>query len=168
MKYRLMTVIFLYIGLSTLFTLTVNANSSWHWVTTSPKNILPFAVLLTLLIEVLGIVKFNQISNIKIVFTVVCLANVLSFIAPYLERAYRFIPTSGGFSITAAFSKGPYYMVLLGYLILTLVIEIPVVYFFLRKLVQNRKKLIAALVALNVLTTAMVAVTERVICIGQW
>ena len=96
------------------------------------------------------------------------LANLLSFIAPYLERAYRFIPTSGGFSISAAFNKGPYYMILFGYLALTVIVELPVVYLMLRKESLNKKNLLLSILLSNIVTTLLVAVIERVLCTGRW
>lgn len=150
------------------FTITVNANSSWHWVTTSPKTILPIAIIITLLIETFGVLKMNCITNAKRVFLIICLANILSFVSPYIERAYRFIPTSGGFSISAAFNKGPYYIVLAGYLMLTLIIEIPVVYLLLKKYVKSKKRLISSILCTNIITTILVAIGERILCIGRW
>ena len=150
------------------FGMTAYANSSWHWVTVSPMAAFPVAVVLTLLIETAGISKFNHIRNTKKVFVIVAIANMASFAVPYLERAYRFIPTSGGYSITAAFDKGPYYMVLSGYLLLTLIIEMPIVFLLLRKGAANEKRLAVTILTVNVMTTAVVAVLERVICRGRW
>lgn len=146
----------------------IYANSSWHWVTASPMKVLPFAVVFTILIETASTVKSGRVSNSKKAFGIVCLANLMSFIAPYLERAYRFMPTSGYFSIFAAFNKGPYYMILAGYLMLTIAVELPIVYFLLRKDSVNRKNLLISILLSNIVTTLLVAVCERIICIGQW
>lgn len=151
-----------------LFPSLVYANSSWHWVTTSPMAVLPFAVVFTLLIETLFVVKLGKVADYKKAFIIIGLANFLSFLAPYFERAYRFIPTSGGFSLSAAFQKGPYYMILTGYLLLTVIVELPVVFLLLRKYCTNIKKLIIAIVLSNVLTTILVAVLERLLCVGRW
>lgn len=144
------------------------ANSSWHWVTTSPMTVLPFAVVFTLLIETASVVKFGKVSDTIKVLKVVSLANVMSFIAPYLERAYRFRRVLGGFSLSAAFDKGPYYIILSGYLLLTIVVELPIVYYLLSKETVNKKQLAGAIVLSNVITTLLVAVLERMICIGRW
>ncbi|MDD2480685.1 MAG: hypothetical protein PHC44_08665 [Lutispora sp.] len=151
-----------------LLSSAVYANSSWHWVTISPLTVLPFAVIFTLLIETILVVKLGKVSNNKKTFAIVSLANLLSFLAPYLERAYRFIPTSGGYSILAAFDKGPYYMILGGYLFLTITVELPIVYFLLRKESLNKKRLIVAILSSNILTTLLVAICERMICMGRW
>ncbi len=151
-----------------LFPAASYANSSWHWVTTSPMTVFPFAVILTLLIETFAMVKYGKVSNTKKSILVVGLANLLSFLAPYLERAYRFIPTSGGFSIFAAFNKGPYYMVLSGFLLLTVVIEFPLVYFLLKDHTTSKKSLFVSVLLSNIATTVIVAGLERLICIGRW
>lgn len=147
---------------------TTYANSSWHWVTTSPMNVLPFAVIFTLFIETISVVKLGKVANTKKAFLVVSLANLMSFLAPYLERAYRFRRVVGGFSLSAAFDKGPYYMVLGGYLFLTIIVELPIVHYLLGKEATNKKRFIGAVVASNIVTTLLVAVLERFICIGRW
>ena len=151
-----------------LYPSAVYANSSWHWLTVSPMLLLPFAILFTLLIETVAVVRFGKVANPKKVILIVSLGNLLSFVAPYLERAYRFIPTSGGFSLLAAFNKGPYYMILFGYLVLTLLVELPVVYLLLRKDTSRQKDLIKAILLSNIATTLLVAVLERIICVGNW
>lgn len=145
------------------------ANSSWHWVTTSPMKILPFAVISTLLIETVSVVRFGNVANTRKALKIVSLANVISFIAPYAERAYRFSAVSRGISLLfAVFDKGPYYMILSGYLLLTVVVELPVVYYFLSKETVNKKRLTQAIVLSNVITTLSIAVLERIICKGRW
>jgi hypothetical protein len=151
-----------------LFPSIVHANSSWHWLTASPMKVLPFAVVFTMLIETASVIKFGRVSNSRKAFYIICLANIMSFIAPYLERAYRFIPTSGGLSIFAAFNKGPFYMILAGYLILTIAVELPIVYFLLKKESANRKNLLISILLSNTVTTLLVAVCERIICVGRW
>ena len=168
MKYKIILIAICINIFLILFPSSVYANSSWHWVTVSPMVILPFAVIFTLFIETASVVKFGKVPNSKKVFLIVSLANLLSFIAPYLIRAYRFIPTSGGFSIMAAFNKGPYYMILSGYLILTIIVELPVVYRMLKKETSSKKSLITAILLSNIVTTLLVAVLERVICVGRW
>lgn len=148
--------------------LALYANSSWHWLTASPLKVFPFAVVLTLLIETISVVKLGKVTDSKKALLTVSCANLFSFLAPYIERAYRFIPTSGGFSILAAFNKGPFYIVLAGYLLLTILVELPIVYFLLRKNTGDKKSLIISILLSNTLTTILVAVCERLICIGRW
>lgn len=167
-KYGIRTSILLVPIVVFCFPAAVYANSSWHWVTASPMTLFPFAVLLTLFLETMAIAKFGRVKNPKKVFLVVAAANLLSFLAPYIERAYRFIPTSGGFRLWSAFEKGPYYMVLSGYLLLTVIIELPVVYLLLRKESGSRKWLAGSILVSNIVTTLAVAIIERLACIGSW
>lgn len=151
-----------------MFPTVSNANSSWHWVTASPLKVLPFAILFTLIIETSAIVMIGKVADIKKSFIVVGLANLFSFLAPYIFRAYRFIPTSGGFDLLAAFNKGPYYIVLTGFLVLTLIVELPIVYLMLKKETNKKPSLAITILASNIITTLLVAVCERQICIGRW
>ncbi len=144
------------------------ANSSWHWVTISPLKILPIAIITTLLFEAVVIAKLGKISDYNKTFLIVSFANLFSFLFPYLIRAYRFIPTSGGFDLLAAFNKGPYYMVLTGYLVLTILVELPIVYLLLKKVAKSRLMLIISIVSSNIITTLLVAFFERQICKGVW
>jgi hypothetical protein len=150
-----------------LIPVTAYANSSWHWITVSPMKILPFVIILTLIVEIASVYLVGKVKNFRRIFYVVALANLFSYLAPYIERAYRFIPT-GGFSISSAFNKGPFYIVRLGYLILTIVIELPIAYWLLRKQTDNQKMLAISIIGSNILTTVAVAIVERIVCIGQW
>jgi len=153
-----------------LYTIAASANSSWHWVTYSPKKILPYAVLFTLLIETVGIMKIGKINELKKTITVIAIANIVSFIFPYIERAIRFRAVAGGFiyAWSKAFDSGPYYLIMLGYFVLTLVIEMPVVYYLLREHSRNKKHLLYAIVSCNLITTIGVFIIERLVSHGQW
>ncbi len=164
---------FMFYGLLSLLTIypaIIYANSSWHWVTRSPKKVLPIAVFLTLVLETIGIATYNKIKNKGKVLFIVTIANIVSFILPYVERAYRHMPTSGTWfwAWHSAFDSGPYYMVLFGFLFLTLIAEIPIVYYYLGKKVDNKKKLLYSIISVNIVTTLIVAVLERLLCRGQW
>lgn len=149
-----------------LFQATAYANSSWHWVTMSPLSVLPICIIVTLLIEAYSIVKINEIKYIKKVFAIVCVANLLSFVVPIIDRGLKYYPIKG--SITRAIEGGPYYIVLTGYLILTLIIEIPVVFILLKSSVKSKKKLFITVLCANIITTILVAIIERTVCVGQW
>lgn len=146
----------------------VHANSSWHWVTTSPMTLLPLAVILTLTIEIMGIKIVIRQLDLKKIIKVVVIANLLSFLLPYVERAYRFSPTTGGFSFFTASNKGPYFMIMMGYLIITLLVEMPIVYLYLRKENIVKVRLILTILFTNVFTTLLVASIERIACRGVW
>lgn len=168
MKSRIITAVICSGIIFFLFPEAAFANSSWNWVTTSPLTLLPLAVLFTLLVETVSVVKFGRVDKILKAFFVIGLANILSFLAPGLERAYRFIPTTGRVSLSAAFNKGPYYMVFSGYLLLTVIVELPVVYFLLRNNTSDKKRLVISIIVSNVATTIIVAVLERLLCVGRW
>lgn len=168
MKKRVITILISMTLFVFMFSTVSNANSSWHWVTASPLKVLPFAIFFTLLIETAAIVIAGKITDIKKSFIIVGFANLFSFLAPYIFRAYKFIPTSGGYNLLAAFNKGPYYMVLTGYLVLTIIVELPTVYFLLKKNANGKLGLILSILASNIVTTLLVAVCERQICIGRW
>lgn len=133
-------------------------------------KLLPFAIILTLLIEVVGIIIFGQVKDTKNVLKVVTLANVISFIFPYVERANRMKAVAGSWfwAVRKAFDSGPYYMVLTGYLILTILIEVPLVYKFLSRHSLNRKRLLQTIILVNIITTLIVAGIERYFCYGRW
>ena len=168
MKKKATAAFFLIILYMYMFPAVSNANSSWHWVTASPLKVLPFAIIFTLLIETAAIVFIGKANNIKKSFFAVSLANIFSFLVPCFFRAYKMIPTSGGLSLWDAFNKGPYYIVMAGYLVLTLIVEVPTVYFLLRKETRSKRWLIISIVASNIITTLLVALCERQICIGSW
>lgn len=153
-----------------LYPISAYANSSWHWVTYSPKKILPYAVFFTLIIETLGIAALGKVNEKRRTFTVVAIANIVSFVFPYIERANRFRAVAGGFIYAwdKAFNSGPYYLILFGYFVLTLALEIPVVYFLLKEHSRNRRNLLYAIVLFNLITTAGVFIIERLVSHGQW
>lgn len=151
-----------------LFPSIIYANSSWHWLTTSPLTVLPFAIIFTLIIEIIMVIKLGKVRNYKKVIMIVSLANLISFLVPYIERAYRFRPISGEYALLDAFETGPFYIVLVGYLLLTVMVELPVVYLLLRKDSDDEKDLNKSIIFSNIITTLLVAICERLICIGKW
>lgn len=72
------------------------------------------------------------------------------------------------YSFDEVFNKGPSYIITTKYLILTLIVEIPVVYFFLRKDAANKKQLILVTTIANIITTLLIAIIERIVCKGSW
>lgn len=67
-----------------------------------------------------------------------------------------------------AFNNGPNYIIRFAYLILTLCIEVPLVYFSLRNRSNDKKRLLIVIITVNVITTILVGVLERLLCQGQW
>lgn len=150
------------------FLTTTYANSSWIWLTADPLTILPYAIIFTLIVEVIAVVKIGKVKEYKKAFLIIIIANLSSFILPYVFLAFEFLPFSDTLSISYSVSKGPYYIVLTGYLMMTILIELPVIYFLLEKNTLNKKNLIISIIFSNVVTTLAVAVVERMVCIGHW
>ena len=156
-----------------LFSNIVYANSSWRWLTSSPKKLLPIAVISTLMVEFMGVLFLGKVKGkirpIK-VLGIVALANIVSFVFPYIVRAYLFRATAGTFAYAwkDAFEAGPFYIVLFGYLILTILLELPLVYSYLKRYALDKKALFKSIIGLNLITTIIVAFLERTLYYGQW
>lgn len=168
-RYKLTTASALALILSFGFSLTCQANSSWVWISeTRPLDILPFVAVATLLIEAAAIVIFGGVDNNYKALFAVAVGNILSFAAPYVIYANFTSPYSGVYSLSEIIDRGPFYTVGAVFLILTILIELPFVYFMLKKNTASKKALVVTVILSNVITTALVAFTERLICYGQW
>jgi hypothetical protein len=152
-----------------LFPVSAFADSSWAWLTDArPIYILPFAVVFTVTIEVFIISKYNHIKKIWIVLLVICLSNSLSFCAQYILAVVVDPNDNCGYTFQDTIDNLPTYMVTAYYYILTIFVELPVVFLCLYRYVQNRTKLILTIIIANTITTALVAICERLICVGSW
>lgn len=141
------------------------ANSSWYWVSeTRPYDVLPVVIALTLIIETVSVVAFAGAKNHKLkVFIVVLIGNLLSFGAPYLLAATDIL-----YTFNQMLEHTPLYNVGIAYLVVTLVIEMPIVYNTLKKDVKSRKKLLFTILFSNVITTLITYIAERIFCYGKW
>lgn len=163
-----------------LFSITAYANSSWHWISsTRPYDLLPIVVVITLIIEVASINYFSNIRRLRIVIPVVALANLVSFLFPYLwisvdpfnVYSYSNFPdTENGFFgvIKQSIESYPTFTVSFLYLLITLLLETPIVYLLLRKKAQNNKNLIKVIIIANTVTTVLTFAIERIFCRGEW
>ena len=143
----------------------VFADSSWCWLTdTRPFDILPPVALATIVIEVLAIWLIPNTGKFMKTAVAVILANAASFLLPYALLLND--PVYPKFD--DMLNAGPNYIVGAGFVILTLVLEIPIVYNLLKKHVDNKKKLLWSIIGSNIVTTAMVAVIERMVTDGYW
>ena len=143
----------------------VFADSSWCWLTdTRPFDILPPVALATIVIEVLAIWLIPNTGKLMKTAVAVILANAASFLLPYALLLND--PVYPKFD--DMLNAGPNYIVGAGFVILTLVPEIPIVYNLLKKHVDSKKKLLWSIVGSNIVTTAMVAVIERMVTNGYW
>lgn len=171
-KYKLVKRTLLYcILLFVIYPVRVLANSSWHWVTESPMKVLPLAVILTLAIETWGVIVYGKIEEKVKAFVIVTFANIVSFITPYIYSTFRlnrFYCSGWRYAWERAFNNGPNYIIRFTYLMLTLCIEVPLVYFLLKNRSNNKKRLLHITIAVNVITTIIVAILERLLCQGRW
>ena len=148
--------------------LNVSANSSWIWLTKKqPYELLPIMIVVTLLLESVMLTTVLKVE-LKKAFKWICIGNICSFLVPYLFN-YGMLNVSMGYeSFKQALSTGPYYIVRIGYLLLTLVVEVPIVWSGICKNVNSKKKGISTIVIANILTTALVYIVERFFCKGKW
>lgn len=142
-----------------------HADSSWCWLTDNrPFDILPPVALATVVIEVLAIWLIPHTGKSIKTAVAVILANAASFLLPYAiclnDPVYH--------DFDRVLDAGPNYIVGIGFLMLTFMIEIPIVYNLLKKHVESRRKLLWTIVGSNIITTVMVAIVERVVTDGYW
>ena len=143
----------------------VFADSSWCWLTdTRPFDILPPVALATIVIEVLAIWLIPHTGQFMKPAVAVILANAASFLLPYSVLVFNQVYPK----FEDALNAGPNYIVGFGFVMLTLLIEIPIVYNLLKKHVDSKKKLLWSIIGSNIVTTAMVAVIERMVTNGYW
>ena len=165
-KYKNLSSFLLVLIFLPVFILNVYANSSWVWISkTRPHDVLPFVIIITLVIEFLFVYFVGKIKNPIKAIAFILLANILSFVAPYL---FLLIFPAQPYSFEETLEHSPFYIVGLVYLIMTLVVELPIVYFALKKSTPNAKKLLYSIIGSNILTTVLTAIVERVFCSGSW
>lgn len=147
----------------------VSANSSWCWISeTRPYDVLPVVAIATILVECGMINRCIRPKNYHVILAYVSVANLLSFICPYIINYCRLTVVRGYQPISEMFEHWPAYTVGICFLIMTIAVELPIVYFGLKKRSDNTKKLKGIIVLANVITTIMVAVVERLFCQGHW
>ncbi|MDD7522586.1 MAG: hypothetical protein PUK13_00540 [Clostridiales bacterium] len=165
MKKRITRVIVITCFVLLIIPQAVFADSSWCWLTdTRPFDILPPVALATIVIEVLAIWLIPHTGKLMKTAVAVILANAASFLLPYALLLND--PVYPKFD--DMLNAGPNYIVGAGFVILTLVLEIPIVYNLLKKHVDSKKKLLWSIIGSNIVTTAMVAVIERMVTDGYW
>ena len=167
-KYKLFSMpVISVLGIS-IFSMLASANSSWVWISeTRPYDILPFVIIGTLLIETVAVNLVCKVGNWYKTFFAVLVGNIISFIAPYIGYSNSLYGQMG-YTLSQIIDRGPYYTVGAAFLLLTLIVELPIVYFLLKKDADNKKKLALCIVLANIVTTVLVAVVERTLCYGRW
>ncbi|MBE6747883.1 MAG: hypothetical protein E7557_01470 [Ruminococcaceae bacterium] len=149
--------------------LSALANSSWVWLTPfRPHYILPFVIIATLAIEILMIYYFSKSSKFNKIITFVILGNLLSFLTPYFLQFLITLTPYSVYDFPEILDRGPHFTVGIAYLILTLIIEFPVVYFTVKKDTKNQRGLIWGIIISNTITTIFTAIVEHALCKGHW
>jgi len=150
------------------FTMIVFANSSWHWLTkTKPFDILPYVAIFTILVEYIAIKIINLINNSIRLLLIICLANLASFLLPY-ALIWTSSLAAVGYSFEMSVNHLPMYIVGLGYLFLTLIAEVPLVYISYKGIITEKRRLFISIIIVNVTTTMIIAIIERMVCRGSW
>lgn len=151
---------------------TAYANSSWHWITNKPYTILPWMIVVTVFFEFFAVYRINYISKPMKTFVVIAITNAISFLTPYIFIGLSpviYAKELGFFkSIHSFVEKFPFYIVGTTFLFLTLIVEIPIVYFLLRNNVRKSRRLFISIFVVNSITTLMIAMIERILCKGSW
>ena len=143
------------------------ANSSWIWISeTRPWDILPWVIVGTLVIELLAIRLFGGEKKLGRIGIFVVLGNLLSFLAPYLIKFIGY--AIQGFAFDKYLNHSPSFIVGLGFLLLTLIVELPLVYFSSKPKDAPNRRLLYTIIGANVVTTALVTIVEQVLCKGHW
>jgi hypothetical protein len=167
-------------------TLPASANSSWIWLTFAPAYILPFVAVGTVIVETVGIYKYGVLKKdsnpkniLSLLTVVVCLVNLLSFVGPLVFSVNiiydDFASTGDGGSaelMSWAWEKyiqnWPSFIVGLGFLFLTLCIEMPVILALFERYTEDKKRFVKAIALSNAVTTMSVVIIERTLCQGHW
>ena len=151
-----------------LLPLTASANSSWRWISeTRPYDVLPFVALITIVIETAALWWILGKQKLKKIVVVVVIANLLSFAAPYwfmYDETLR-MPLK---PFPELMESGHYFTVGTIFLLMTLLVELPVVFLTLRKHTEKKGRFLLTAVSANVVTTFITAAAERIFCYGQW
>ena len=90
---------------------TAYANSSWHWVSqTRPYDVLPIAIIVTLLVEIIGTIRFAGTNKIKSIL-VILIGNLVSFLTPYLLALNSWYGFENTLNHTPFYNVGIFYFI---------------------------------------------------------
>ena len=174
-KNKTLFTIFVAITLVFLFSITAYANSSWHWISSSrPLDLFPVVVIVTLLLEIISVNYIAKVKDLKRVIPVVSLANLASFVVPYIwlgvspRNVYTGLDDNIINVIKYTVEHTPTFTVSISFLLITLLVETPIVYLFFKDRVQSKKNLISNIILINIITTAITFAVERIFCYGEW
>ena len=147
---------------------TASANSSWIWLSEArPYDVLPFVAVITIVIEAAAIWYVLGKQHLLKIAIVVVIANLLSFAAPYwlIYAENLRVPLK---PFPELMERSHYYTVGAIFLLMTLLVELPVVFFTLRNHAGKKGRFFLSVVGANVVTTLITAAAERVFCYGHW
>lgn len=151
-----------------LLPMTASANSSWIWLSEArPYDVLPFVAVITIAIETAALWYVLEKRHLVKISVVVVIVNLMSFAAPYLflyDETIR-MPLK---PYTALMEYGYYFTVGVVFLLMTLLVELPLVFFILRKHADQKWRFLLTVVGMNVVTTLITAAAERIFCYGHW
>ena len=160
----------LLIALASFAALPALANSSWIWISeTRPYDVLPWVAAGTILMELAALRFFGKAKITPRGVAAVILANLLSFAAPYILYYLSMVSDIAGgmmYEYLDYLDYFPSYIVGSGFALVTILVELPVVYAAFHRSAVNGRRLFCAVVLANLLSTAFVAVTERLLCRG--
>ena len=158
----------LFVLLLCMLPVTAFANSSWVWLSeTRPYDVLPFVALLTIAMETAAIWLALERQHLAKIAVVVVIANLLSFATPYLLMYWE-MKIEDLKSFTWLMTRGHYFTVGTAFLLMTLLVEVPVVFLTLRKHAVKKGRFLLTAIGANVVTTLITAAAERIFCYGQW
>ena len=143
----------------------VFAWSAWNWTSRiTPFDLLPWMIVLAITIETLFLFRYTK-EDFKKTVSIVTLVNCLSLVAPYgLEWL---MSMSAGDSFFGYIEQWRIYTISWGYGILTGAVEIPILYRQLKTSLEKRK-LLSYMIEINLLTTTIIFLIERMVCEGAW
>lgn len=147
---------FVFIILTFCFTPTVFANSIWtkRMDNYSYMEHFPYIIIGTLIIEILALLAVTGMKKPLKVIGAVVLANAASFLIP--EMIINVIMFNGNhFEFFMLFNT--YWVLNVIFIIITIVIELPIIWVILRKDEKNVKALLLTTVAVNIFTTVVTA-----------
>ena len=151
-----------------LLPMTASANSSWIWLSEArPYDVLPFVAVITIAIETAALWYVLGKKHLVKIAVVVVSVNLLSFAAPYLflyDENIR-MPLK---PFQELIEYGYYFTVGVIFLLMTLLVELPLVFFILRKHADQKWRFLLTVVGMNVATTLITAAAERIFCYGHW
>lgn len=143
------------------FPLFAKARTAWVWTTDGrPFSFLLAFALGALALETLLLPAIAPGQKKTKVLEVLCLGNLVTFLLPYLLRYLG--------EVYEIISPSDHYVVGVLFLVVLLVLEVPVEYNLLHRDDSPNPRLLAGLLVANAVSTAGIALLERLAFHGYW